>query len=317
MVKRMYDKVKLWIDRTAAGNQYEAIASRLNDPKEQTDLTTGEVAIFGGLDGLKVTLHIAGLSVVGSLPKFLHDGSNIPALDRHTTEQAIERLSDALHVDMGEATVSELEFGSTFVMKHHVGAYLVRLGEMKSRERVAVAHSLYYQHRGMAQPDMVCFYDKREETRKSGQPVPVGFEGANLLRYEIRYKGRLPQQLNCPKVNASTLAEKGFYGQMVRRYRERYFDIKKLNQGLADMARIKTVNDAIDVLFAQCLHKVGQDEAARFLGELKAADIFKRRGDYTRFKKRIEDVIEKAGAFTADTLIKELDDEVKNVCIYA
>ena len=317
MVKRMYDKVSFWVDRAATGGQYEAIAAYLDAPKEQTDLSTGEITLFGGVGGLKVTRHTAGVSIVGSLPKFLYDGSNIPALDRHTTAQAIERISDTLHFDMSVAKVTGFEFGRTFIMQHPVSAYLVRLGEMKRRERVAVAHTLYYQHRGEAQPDMVCFYDKVVEARKSGIAMPVGLDEGNLLRYEIRYKGRLPQQMNCPKVEASTLAEKGFYGQMVRLYLERYLSIKKINMDLVDMGRIKNVNDAINVLLALCLHKLEQDEAALFLEEMKASNVFNDKKYYTRYKNRIKDAMEKAGKFTADTLIKELDDEVRNACAYA
>lgn len=317
MVKCMYDKVSFWVDRAATGGQYEAMAAYLDAPKEQTDLSTGEITLFGGVGGLKVTRHTAGVSIVGSLPKFLYDGSNIPALDRHTTAQAIERISDTLHFDMSVAKVTGFEFGRTFIMQHPVSAYLVRLGEMKRRERVAVAHTLYYQHRGEAQPDMVCFYDKGIEARKSGIAMPVGLDEGNLLRYEIRYKGRLPQQMNRPKVEASTLAEKAFYGQMVGLYSERYFSIKKQNQCMVDVTRIKSVSDAIDVLFAHSLNMVGQDTAERFLEELKAANVFSDRKNYTRVKKKIESAKEKAGAFSEDTLIKELDDEVKNACIYA
>ena len=86
---------------------------------------------------------------------------------------------------------------------------------------------------------------------------------------------------------------------------------------LVDMGRIKNVNDAINVLLALCLHKLEQDEAALFLEEMKASNVFNDKKYYTRYKNRIKDAMEKAGKFTADTLIKELDDEVRNACAYA
>lgn len=86
---------------------------------------------------------------------------------------------------------------------------------------------------------------------------------------------------------------------------------------MVDVTRIENVSDAIDVLFAHCLNMVGQDTAERFLEELKAANVFSDRKYYTRVKDKIESAKEKAGAFSEDTLIKELDDEVKNACIYA
>ena len=65
----MYDKVKLWIDRAIVGEQYPTIANYLDSAKQETDLQTGEVNTFGSLEGLKVSIFVGGLSVVGSLPK--------------------------------------------------------------------------------------------------------------------------------------------------------------------------------------------------------------------------------------------------------
>ncbi len=80
----MYDKVKMWLDRCNVGEQYPHIVSYLDEAKEQTDLSTGEVRTFGTLHGLIVSQYVSGLSIVGSLPKYLY-GSNIYPLDRNTT----------------------------------------------------------------------------------------------------------------------------------------------------------------------------------------------------------------------------------------
>ena len=93
----MYDKVKLWIDRAVVGEQYPSIANYLDSAKQETDLQTGEVKTFGNLEGLKVSIFVGGLSVVGSLPKYLY-GSNVYPLDRHTTAQALEKLGDIFMV---------------------------------------------------------------------------------------------------------------------------------------------------------------------------------------------------------------------------
>ena len=105
----MYDKVKLWLDRCDIGEMYPHIASLLDEAREQTDLKTGEVRTFGSLQGLKVSLYVGGLSIVGSLPKYMY-GSNIYPLDRESTREALTKIADTLHLSMDEAKVTGFEF---------------------------------------------------------------------------------------------------------------------------------------------------------------------------------------------------------------
>lgn len=125
----MYDKVKLWIDRAIIGEQYANIANYLDNANTHINHQTGEIKTFGSLEGLKVSIFGGGLSVTGSLPKYLY-GSNAYSLDRRTTAQAIEKISDALHLQVNEANVTGLEFGTNFLMKHQVSDYLAKLGSM-------------------------------------------------------------------------------------------------------------------------------------------------------------------------------------------
>ena len=81
----MYDKVRFWMDRAIVGEQYPTIADYLDEASEQVSLQTGEVKTFGNLEGLKVSIFVGGVSVVGSLPKYLYGGSNVYPLDRRAT----------------------------------------------------------------------------------------------------------------------------------------------------------------------------------------------------------------------------------------
>lgn len=147
--------------------------------------------------------------------------------------------------------------------------------------------------------------------------LPQGFEEANLLKYEMRFNGRLPQQIGVPDVKASTLSENGFYRLLVKRYQESYFAISKLNQVKTDiMSEIKTVSDAFDVLVARLINQSDQTQITAFMEELKEAKVFDDRKYYTRLKKKIQEVATKAGITTSDELMKELDDEIKNVGAY-
>lgn len=310
----MYDKVKLWTARTRATPD---ISRFLDRAKEQIDHKTGEVCTFGSLNGLKVSIYVGGISVIGSLAKFLYP-NNIYPLDIHSTAQAIEKLSDSLHLGFEDANVTGLEFGRAFVMMHPVENYLSKLGDMPRLLRYHFdVGTLYYKPKGKQQSKVFAFYDKKADAAAKDMALPQGFEEANLLKYEMRFNGRLPQQMGVPDVKASTLSENGFYRLLVKRYQESYFAISKLNQVKTDiMSEIKTVSDAFDVLVARLINQGDQTQIAAFVEELKEANVFEDRKYYTRLKKKIQDVATKAGVTTSDELIKELDDEIRNVGAY-
>lgn len=310
----MYDKVKLLYPRTSLTPD---VSKFLNSAKEQIDLRTGEVCIFGNLEGLKVCIYAGGISIIGSLPKYIYP-NNIYLLNRSTTAQAIEKLSDALHLPLNDARVTGLEFGNAFMMRQPVESYLSKLGEMPGLQRYHFdVGSLYYKPRGKQQPKIFAFYDKIADARVKGMVLPEGFKGANLLKYEMRLNGRLHKQLGEPEVKASTLTERAFYAKLVTMYQESYFSIHKSNQVKPDsMSQIKTVSDAYNVLVARLISQSDKTQITGFLDELKANNVFADRKSYTRLKNKIEEVSTKAGITMSDELIKELDDEVKNVGAY-
>lgn len=206
----MYDKLKLWAARTRAT---PGITKFLDNAKDQIDHATGEVITFGSLEGLKVSIFTGGISIIGSLSKYLYP-NNIYPLDRHSTAEAVEKLSDNLHLNISDAKITGLEFGTQFVMRHNPEDYLRRLGDMPRLQRYHFdVGTLYYKPKGKQQPKVFVFYDKKADAAVKGMTLPDGFNDANLLKYEMRYNQRLPQQLGVSEVTASTLSEKEFYRQ--------------------------------------------------------------------------------------------------------
>lgn len=166
----MYDKVKLLLPKSSTTPD---ISQFLDNAKEQTNLTTGEICTFGGLNGLKVTANMGYISITGSLSKLLYP-NNIYPLNRHTTSQAIEKLSDTLHLDMSHAKVTGLEFGCWFAMKHPTNVYLHRLGEMPKLSKGHFNdHSLYYQSKGSPPAKAFVFYDKKAEAKEKKMEIPI------------------------------------------------------------------------------------------------------------------------------------------------
>ena len=310
----MYDKLKLWAART---RDTPGITKFLDRAKEQIDHDTGEITTFGSLEGLKISIFTGGISIIGSLSKYLYP-NNIYPLDRHSTAEAVEKLSDNLHLNISDAKVTGLEFGTQFVMRHKPEDYLRRLGDMPRLQRYHFeVGTLYYKPKGKQQPKVFAFYDKKADAAVKGMILPDGFSDVNLLKYEMRYNQRLSQQLGVAEVTASTLSEKEFYRQMVRRYQDSYFSISKQKQVKTNvMNEIKTVSDAYDVLVARLISQSDQTQITAFLEELKEAKIFEDRKSYSRLKKKIQEVATKADISVSDELVRELDNEIKNIGAY-
>ena len=315
----MYDKVKFFVDRSIIGSQYTNITNHLEKAKVETDQTTGETRTKGTMNGLSIGVLGGGVFVEGSLPKY-HYGSNIYPLDREGTKECIEMIGDTLGINMSGADVVGIEFGTTFMMQYKVSAYLAKLGEMSRLQRYNFnADTLYYKGSGKVQPRVYTFYDKLADCKAKHLPYPIDFEDKNLLRYEMRLKGRLAYQLGVPEVKASTLYDRQFYRELVRRYQDCYFSISKINELNPNaMKEIKNVSDAFNIFVARLLSQTEQPQSQidTFINEIRAAGVFEDKKYYTRLKDKLNEIVTKDNITISNELIKELDDAIKNCGAY-
>ena len=306
----MYDKIVIWKSRI--GDEYPHLVTLLEDAKEQTDLETGEIKTYGSLQGMRVGIYPTAVKIDGSLPKFLYAGGNVIPLNRHTTEEAVKKLSDALQINLEDARVSSLEFGANFVMRYKPSEYLKRMGELPRRQRYTFnVDTLYYRRKGKEQPDTFCLYDKISDAKAKGMPIPQGFEDKNLLRVELRLNGSIAKQMGVAEVQASTLYDRVFYNKLRKRYIDTYFSITKLPKLNANfMAEIKTPKDAVDGFLGLMLSKAGQgmQEIDSYLEELKANQVFADRINYKRTRDALYKAASKAKLSSKDELVAELDD---------
>ena len=305
----MYDKIVIWKSRI--GDEYPHLVTLLEDAKEQTDLQTGEIKTYGSLQGMRVGIYPTAVKIDGSLPKFLYAGGNVIPLNRHTTEEAVKKLSDALQINLDDASVSALEFGANFLMRHKPAEYLKRMGELPRRQRYTFnIDTLYYKHKGKEQPDTFCLYDKISDAKAKGMPIPQGFEDSNFLRIELKLNGSLAKQMGVPEVKASTLYDRAFYNKIRCRFINTYFSISKLNKlNTHFMESIKTPKDAVDGFLGLMLAKAGgMQEIDAYLEELKANQVFADRINYKRTKDALLKAASKAKLSSKDELVAELDD---------
>ena len=315
MVVVCYDKVSLWMSKSFTPSNIDIVARNLDGGIESKDINTGNVIVSGYKKGLKVSFYQSGISITGSLPKFLYN-DNIHPLNRKTTKEAIEAISDALKLDISDAKITGLEFGFNFPVKYPVADYLLRLGELKGLLRYKFSNTtLYYKPRGKKHNKMLCFYDKIAETKANKLAIPKGLEDANLLKYELRLKGRLSHLLRVENITASTLSNHGFYKELITLYQSFYKAIYKQKQE-SDMSCIKTPNDAFKYLLGRFLNNGEQGKIDEFIEELKGNGTFEERKYYSRVKAMLREASNMAGSDLEDTIIKELDNDIENLGAY-
>lgn len=308
----MYDKVRFIVYRTKGKDEFSHLSPLLSNPTRIIDEATGEV---GGLNGsvrnFRVREYLWGLAVEGSLNKWAHGGSNLYEMSLAEAGQAIGEISEALHTDLSQASVTGLEFGTNIILKNAVQRYFRVLGEMPRRLRDPLSRtSLYYRRRGKKNLDQVVFYDKIEQAKKEKISIPESLNGVNLMRVEIRFNGCLGSQLARASVTGKTLMEQSFYADMKNRLIDRYFSIEKIQTvNVENMDIIKKPTDATKLFFSLLFSKSedGQQSIEDFIQQLRDKGVFTRRADYNRTRDQITDIINSAVVAEQDPLKLELD----------
>lgn len=225
----------------------------------------GSEYVSGLLGGLHITVSPHSVRVSkGSLCKW-HLGDNLRTLDRITTQEAIEHLSDILHLPMDEADITRLDFGTNLIMRRPVPVYLEHLGELRYSRRTEASNGLYY----WGNDKEINIYDKNRERASAGEPIPELYAGRNVLRYEIRYTKRLPKQLNRPYVTAADLYDRVFFDEMLHRWRDTYRAIQKINDITPDFSMITRKSDLNRLGVLALVEKYGGQ--LKFIGHIKTA----------------------------------------------
>lgn len=308
----MYDKVRFIVHRTHGKEEFSYLSPLLDNPTRLIDEATGEVGCLNGYKrNLRVREYLWGLSIEGSLTKWLHNGSNLFELSLHDAGQAIGDISEALHTDLSTASVTGLEVGANIILNNSVQRYFKMLGEMPRRVRDPLSRtSLYYNRKGSRNLDQFVFYDKIAQAKKEKISIPKSLDGVNLMRIEIRFNGCLSKQLGRSSVTGKTLLEKSFYDDLRNRLIDRYYSIEKLQTiNIDNMDIIKRPTDATKMFFSLLFSKSedGQQAIEDFIQQLRDKGVFTRRGDYNRTRDQITDIINSAVVASQDPLKLELD----------
>ena len=309
----MYDTLYFWVDVLQNDTDPFAVAQYLDNVTERHNDNSG-YSCSGNCRNYIVSCFQSGISLKGSLAKF-YLPSNVCTLTRQLTEEAIECISDNLHLDMKTAKVTRLDIATAIQTKRKPSDYLSYLGNKPYFNRVRSTKDTLYYNTNRRQ---LCFYDKAKEATRKGGIIPNALTGCNLLRYELRLLKDIQNQLQAEAcINGALLYDRCFYTSIVQKWKIEFESINKLKTGKYMINRIKTPKDAETALFAYLLQQ-GQNEGIieTFVNDLKASKTFADPKSYSRLKSVLNKLLQLPTMESSD-LITELQTAINDIAKYS
>lgn len=222
----MYDKVTFQIDTDS--KKAKDVVSKLANVKATAE-KNGFTRYIGNFKNFFVAVNGIEVYLRGSLNKY-HFGDNLRNGTREDTMEAILGLSKDLGLDLMKANVVGLELGVNIETENPVKEYLQNLKEMARRKRKDYGSTLYYQNADKSRADVMVFYDKLKQMRDIGCTIPAEYQGKNVLRCEMRFKGRLSTTIQGLKIKGEDLCKADFCSRVVNEMLVRYGSIAKKEQ---------------------------------------------------------------------------------------
>lgn len=309
----MVDTVHLKVPREDLGAiGVENIADMLTSPKHEVD-EDGLICLKGRLGQSCRVFYKEGkeLYIKGSLAKYYLD-NNIQTLTRSDCMQAIQKLSDSLHLPIDKAKITRLDISTNLVVAHRPETYFPYLGESRYCQRLTQPSAVYWQN-GIKTK---LVYNKIEEAKSKKVAIPESIKDQNLFRFEMRYTKRVNQSLKRPDIRANLLADERFYIQLVNSWVDEYNAIDKYHQIKLDKTKMKTPKDFFYQMAMKQIQSMGQNSAIEYVEELRAENVFPKPEYYSRIKREIKDMFSKADESYSTDLIDELNKKVNQVKSY-
>ncbi len=302
----MYDTIGI---RLIAENE---ISKYLSKVSERTDTLTGETFYTGQLDNFRAK-HINGTLILnGSLPKYFL-GNNLKTLSRQSTKEALEKLSDDLHLNINDADVYRIDISTNIEMSLPLENYYNCLGEISRYKKSILSNNETILYRnGLSE---LIFYDKQKELKKQKVQIPDSLINKPILRYESRYMKRLPYQFKQPEINLPMLYEKKFYSAIIEKWQNKYLSIpKRRNLIMKGDNMYNGQKELKNYLAAVGLKVLGGE--SNLIGQLNQKDIDKMKK--LRLKRMIKEISTDEDLTEPNEAIKELDQKIKEaVRIYS
>lgn len=164
--------------------------------------------------------------------------------------------------------------------------------------------TLYYKQNNKC----LCFYDKIKESKLYS--IPIEYKDKNILRYELRFTGRLQDAFNINKLTASLLYDNNFYNQLIQQYKYYYSSIDKLDNNILDINNIKTKKDLYKMGINNLIEMLGENNLIRNIDERKDKKELTPKQSHD-LKQVIKQSV-KASSIKSNSIIEELTKKINN-----
>ena len=302
----MYDTINLWlsIDKVGSFDVSKTLQSLSGITEHTRD--DGQVYVSGYLKNYRVNISGQGVSLKGSLAKyFLPD--NFHTLTRADSARAFEMMADELYLPIQKAKVNRIDFAQNFLMIYEPEAYYPYLGDCQYYQRQPISNSLYYSNTLRQK----LFYNKIAEGKKRRLALPEVWNSQNVLRYEMRFTSRLPNQFNQAEVTASSLSDEKFYMVVFDKWLTEYEAINKLNSINFNLSVMNSPKDFWKQMNLMAIIVIGQDKIIEEVENLRHQKAFDKPEYYSRLKREIKELCKTPEMTESSDLIQELDQKIK------
>jgi len=265
----------------------------------------------GYLESLKVSISENRVKISDSSLCKYYLGDNFKTLTKGDTKRAIEKISDSLHLPFKLANVTRIDFAKNLIMQFDEKIYYPYLGEAQYYNRLEQNNGLYYNN----QLRQLLFYGKEYEQKVKRQPIPEMYKNRNVLRFEMRFKKQLRQQLNKPEITANLLYDEVFYGSLVTRWKNEYLAIQKINSKLNNMKPTGSKKELAENLALYTILELGQPQVLNTVKEWQVSGQISKKQAYdlrTFIKQLSKTTIDEKG----NDLINELNQKIKEAARY-
>lgn len=308
----MYDNLELTVtrDQNPGTDFLQTVPQFLTTVSNQGVNQFGEY-VTGYLDSLKVSISESRVKISDcSLCKY-YLGDNFKTLTKGDTKRAIQKISDCLHLPFDRANVTRIDFAKNLIMQFDEKVYYSYLGEAQYYNRLEQNNGLYYNN----QLRQLVFYGKEYEQKLKRQPVPELYKDRNVLRYEMRFRKQLRQQLKQPEITAGLLSDEMFYSGLVTRWKNEYLAIQKINSKLISMKPTGSKKELAENLALYTILEIGQPQVLNKLKEWQeSGEISKKQAyDLRTFIKELSKIPTDA---KGNDLMNELNRKVKEAARY-
>nr|WP_321408082.1 phage/plasmid replication protein [uncultured Carboxylicivirga sp.] len=262
--------------------------------------------ITGYLDNAKIKISEYRVSFKdSSICKYYLD-QNFKTLSKGDIRRAIEKLSDSLHLPFNLANVTRIDLAQNMIMQYEEHLYYPYLGTAPYYNRLEQNNGLYYQNNKRTK----LFYGKVHEQKIKKKQIPELYRGKNVLRFELRFIERLREQLKQPQITAELLYNESFYINLVKRWRDEYLSIQKINSKLRNMKPTGSTKELIEHMALIQLLEHGQPHVLAIIKEWQEQKLITKKQAQDH-RNKIKKLASQKADDKGNELINELTRKVK------